>query len=76
MSEQRRRTLLIGAIIGACVGLVAAWVVTDAHREEQHLLAQGVPASIQPNARDWVKLGVAAVALLRQLADILSPHKR
>ncbi len=76
MSEQRRRALLLGALIGACVGLIAAWVATDARREEQQLLAQGVKAAIRPSARDWVKLGVAAAALLRQLADILSPQSR
>lgn len=75
MSENRSRYLLLGALIGAIVGLAAAWIITDAQREEEHLLSQGTQASIQPSAREWVKFGVAAVALLRQLADILTPQK-
>ncbi len=75
MSEQRRRFLLIGAAIGAILGLAVAWVATDARREEEQLQAQGVQASIQPSAREWVKLAVAAAALLRQVADILTPHR-
>lgn len=75
MSESRSRDLLIGALLGACIGLAAAWIASDARREEQYLLEQGTEARIQPNARDWIKFGVAAVALLRQLSDILTPKK-
>lgn len=74
--SDRSRFILIGTAIGAAIGLVAALVAAEAREErQQHLLADmdSKRKLTSPSTRDWVKFGVAAVALLRQFADMLAP---
>jgi len=77
MSDSRYRFLLIGAVIGGVLGMVAAWLAADALEEQAQLeLADINAARIQPRARDWLTFGVAAVALLRQFSEMLAPRKK
>ncbi|RME82570.1 MAG: hypothetical protein D6775_10510 [Caldilineae bacterium] len=72
---KRSQTLLIGALIGALLGLAIAWVASDARQKQELLLEEGKAARIRPRARDWVSLAVAGVSLVRQLAEMLEPRK-
>lgn len=76
MSSERLRLLLLGAVLGAGVGLVAAWVATDAKEEQKQLMASGLQADIRPNAKQWVSFGVAAVTLLRLFSEMVEPKKK
>ena len=76
MSKERTRLLLLGAVIGAGVGLVAAWVSTDAKEEQKQLVAAGLQADIRPSAKQWVAFGVAAVSLLRLFSEMMEPKKQ
>lgn len=74
--SDRSRFILIGTAIGAAIGLAAALVAAEATEERQNLLlanSDGKQNLSPPSTRDWVKFGVAAVTLLRQFADMLTP---
>ncbi|NOX63166.1 MAG: hypothetical protein GXP42_14670 [Chloroflexi bacterium] len=74
MSE-RTRILLVGAAVGAAIGLVAALVATENKEARARLEESGATLST-PSATEWIRFGVAAVALLRSFADIMSPKTR
>ncbi len=76
MSNKRIRLLFLGTIIGAGVGLAAAWVATDAKEEQKQLMAAGLQADIRPSAKQWVSFGVAAVTLLRLFSEMIEPKKK
>lgn len=58
----RNRTLLLGALIGAATGLVAAMLL---HRRANE---QGTELAL--SAGDGMKLGVLVVGLLRAIASL------
>ncbi|MCO6450500.1 MAG: hypothetical protein J5I90_06885 [Caldilineales bacterium] len=69
---ERTRLILIGAGVGATLGLVAAFVAADALtiREQE---AEAGEIVKRPGVGDWVKFSVAALTLLRTFADLMSP---
>ena len=73
MSNERTRLLVLGAVLGTVVGLVAAWIATDAKKEQGKLLTDGLHADIRPNAKQWLSFGVAAVLLLRLFSEMMGP---
>jgi hypothetical protein len=56
------KTLLIGAVVGAVAGLIGALILVQQ--------AQKNDTRPQLTAGDGVKVGLGALAVLRQLADI------
>jgi len=58
----KSKAMVIGAVIGAAVGLGAAYLFTQKSKDE----------STQPrfNASDGVKLGLLVLGLLRAIADL------
>ncbi len=56
-----KKTLIIGAVLGACVGVTAAYVFIQNLKDEQQ-------PSITPG--DGVKLGVLVFGLLRSIASL------
>lgn len=56
-----KKTIVIGAVLGACVGVAAAYVYIQNLKEDQH-------PSITPG--DGVKLGVLVFGLLRSIAGL------
>lgn len=77
MSENRSRLLLTGALVGAVLGSVAAWIAADAQEEQAKALEPGESElKFQPGAKDWITFSVAAVALLRQFSDMLYPKNK
>ncbi|MHC1784042.1 MAG: hypothetical protein AB9891_15025 [Anaerolineaceae bacterium] len=61
-SNWKTRTLLMGALIGACTGVLAAYLMIQKaeQQEEQPRLTAG----------DGVKLGVGVLGLLRFISDM------
>lgn len=56
-----KKTLIIGAVLGACVGVTAAYVFIHNLKDEQQ-------PSITPG--DGVKLGALVFGLLRSIASL------
>lgn len=69
--------ILLGAIIGAALGAGAGW--TYMRQQEAKLppvaIAAGVrqPVKMEAGAGDFIKIGVALLALLRQFDDLFKP---
>lgn len=71
-TSDRSRFILIGALIGAAIGLVGALVAAGTLEERRRRSESGiVPAP--PKLGDTVKFAIAALMLLRQFADLLTP---
>ena len=76
MSNERTRLLILGAVLGTVVGLVAAWIATDAKDEQKQLTDSGLQADIRPSAKQWLSFGVAAVSLLRLFSEMMDPKEK
>lgn len=72
MTNQRLRIVLIGAAIGVALGVIAGWLAADAQQQRTTLASAGATTR-QPRLRNWVGFGVAAVTLVRQFGDLMSP---
>lgn len=58
----KTKTLVAGAVIGACTGLLAAYLMVQKADQEQ--------TKPQLSAGDGVKLGVGVLGLLRFISDM------
>ncbi len=70
--SDRSRFILIGALVGAALGLVAALVAAGTLEERQQRSDAGLSLK-PPKLLDIVKFSIAALMLLRQFADMLTP---
>lgn len=64
--------ILLGTALGATIGAGAAWTYMR-QREAQIADATvriGMPPKMNANAGDFIKIGVALLALLRQFDDL------
>lgn len=73
MSNERTKILILGAILGTVVGIIAAWIATDAENEKEQLVSGGKQAAIRPSAKQWVTFGVSAISLLRLFSEMMTP---
>lgn len=71
--SDRSRFILIGALVGAAVGLVGALVAAGTLEERKQRSDAGLGLA-PPKAIDIVKFSIAALMLLRQFADLLTPN--
>jgi len=65
---------IIGAILGAVLGGTAAWAFSKV--QERNLppeLRTGQELTLTTNARDYVGLAVALIAVVRQAVDLFNP---
>jgi hypothetical protein len=62
MDSWKKSTLIIGVVIGALLGLGAAYVLIQNAEKEG--------AKVKLSAGEGVKLGITAMALLRQVAEM------
>jgi gas vesicle protein len=61
MNNQKKKMLVLGAVIGALTGTAAAYLLAERMEE-------GDQVSLTP--KDGVKLGVSVFAFLRQVTDL------
>ncbi len=64
--------ILLGTLIGATVGAGVAWTYSR-QREAQYanaIATEGLPLQMKASAGDFIKIGVAMLALLRQFDDL------
>jgi hypothetical protein len=66
--SNRKRGIIIGAVAGALLGALVAWVYTSSQTE---LEADGKKASSQIAPTDWVRLGVAILGVARLVGDLV-----
>jgi hypothetical protein len=65
-STFKRNALLVGGIVGALIGVVAANVIVKAAEQE----AEGEDGELAITPAKGLKLGMLVLGLLRQISDI------
>jgi len=75
MQQSKNRVILISTLLGAIIGLLAGVIFAES-KKEQLMLAEtkGQQVQIAPGFRDWISVAVAAVALVRQVANMFTPQ--
>lgn len=72
-SPSRSQTLLLGSLLGAVFGLLAAYFYARANEEEARSTGQAKRAS----TGEMLGLGLAALGIVRQIAEMgRSPNKK
>jgi hypothetical protein len=66
--------ILIGGAVGAALGATVTWAYVKA-QEEKSLAGTGIaqPMKMEAGAGDFVKIGLAVFALMRQVTDLFKP---
>ncbi len=62
MGNWKTRTIVIGAVLGAAAGLIAAYILVQRAAESQQ--------APKLNAGDGVKVGLGVLGVLRLISDI------
>jgi hypothetical protein len=67
--------ILLGTAIGATLGATAGWAYMRQleARNASNAVAIGLPAKMNAGAGDFIKLGIALLALVRQVDDLFRP---
>jgi hypothetical protein len=67
--------ILLGTVIGATIGAGAAWTYTRQREAQQAEAALGaaLPMKMNANAGEFIRIGIALFALLRQFDDLFKP---
>ncbi len=74
MNKAQIRVISASTALGAVIGLFVGLVVSETKKEQLKLVAEkGDQVSLSPSITEWIGLTVAAVTLLRQIANILTP---
>jgi len=68
--KQRTKVLVLGGVLGAVLGMSAAWIFLRGAEEEAG--AQAAPPKLR--AGDVVRLGIAILGVLRQIATLGEPQ--
>jgi ABC-type lipoprotein release transport system permease subunit len=74
MPSRTIKLTIVGAILGAVLGGTAAWALSKV--QERNLppeLRTGQELALTTNARDYVGLAVALIAVVRQAVDLFKP---
>lgn len=73
--SSRNSAIIIGGVIGAALGATAAWAYTKAQEGKQP--SSGTAAlrtqHLQAGASEYVKIGMAVLTVIRQVADLFKP---
>ncbi len=75
MNKAQLRVISASTALGAVMGMLVGLVVAQTRKEQLELVAKdGERIGASPSVREWIGLTVAAVTLLRQIANILTPQ--
>lgn len=70
----RNRFIIIGALVGAVLGATAAWAYGKAQEGKLPAASQtGPQLRLRAGAPEYVKIGMALFALVRQVVDLFKP---
>ncbi len=67
--DKHKQRLILGAMIGAAIGIMAAQMANKAITEAE---AKGKKAHLKKNPTDWIKLSAAVVGILKQVASLFA----
>jgi len=74
MNKSQIRIISTSTALGALMGFLIGLVITQGKKEQLRFIEVNQDQEIlSPNLREWIGLTVAAVTLLRQLANIVAP---
>jgi hypothetical protein len=70
--SSRNSAIIIGGVVGAALGATAAWAYTKTQEGQQLQTggASGRPVRLQVSASEYVKIGMAVLTVMRQVADL------
>lgn len=73
--SSRNVAIIIGGVVGAALGATAAWAYTKAKENPQLQTgsASGQSQRLQAGASEYVKIGMAVLTVMRQIADLFKP---
>ena len=75
MNKAQSKIILSATVVGALLGLGIGFVLAET-KKEQLLLAEQYGEDkvvVQTNFREWIGVSIAAITLIRQLSNMLSP---
>lgn len=73
MQSIRSNSILIGAVLGLVLGATAGWAYGK-EKEGRYISRNNVhPPRLQANPTDFAKIGIALLALVRQVDDLFRP---
>lgn len=75
LNKPQSRVVLTAVGLGALLGLGIGVVIAETKKEQLQLADRygEDKVSVQPGIREWIAVSVAAITLIRQLANILTP---
>lgn len=67
--------VLLGAAMGAALGAAAAWTYVRQQEAKRaaDAVSAGLPAQMDAGPGDFIKIGIALLALVRQFDDLFRP---
>jgi hypothetical protein len=69
----RNNAVIIGAVLGLVLGATAGWAYGK-EKEGKYLARNNVhPIRLQAGPTDFAKIGIALLALVRQVDDLFKP---
>ncbi len=77
MNKEQIRIFSASTALGALIGLLVGLVVAASKKEQLQLASKtGEAVQFSPSITEWIGLTIAAVTLLRQIANILTPKPK
>ena len=75
LTKAQSRLMLTTTALGALLGLGIGFVIAESKKEQLQLAEQFGENNvvIQASFRDWIGISIAAITLIRQLANMLTP---
>ncbi len=74
MDKSQLRLIAAGTALGALVGMSIGFVVSQTKKEQLERLQTGEVTPYKPSTTEWIGLIIAAITLIRQIANILTPR--
>jgi hypothetical protein len=72
--SNRKKAILIGGLVGAALGITAAWAYAKVQEEKlTPQLADGRELRLQAGAPEYVRIGIALLALIRLVTELFKP---
>ncbi|RUA17062.1 MAG: hypothetical protein DSY55_02835 [Clostridia bacterium] len=75
MNKAQSKLILTATVLGAILGLGLGVVVAETKKEHLRLAETYGEnnVNIQPGFREWIAVSIAAITLIRQFSDMLTP---
>lgn len=73
MQSIRNNAIVIGALVGLTLGVTAGWVYSREKQAREISRGNAHPLRLQASPADFAKLGIALLALVRQVDDLFKP---